>query len=40
MGGEIPLVKVDSLCVVDIHERDTMIECSFFIISLPTALKS
>ena len=44
LGGEIPLVKVDSLCAVDIHERererDTRIECFFFHISLPTALKS
>ena len=24
LGGEIPLVKVDSLCAVDIHERETL----------------
>ena len=40
MSGEIPLVKVDSLCAVDIHERDTSKDRIVFHISFSTALKS
>ena len=30
MGGEIPLVKVDSFCAVDIHERERHYDRMFF----------